>query len=416
MDNSIITILTILKIAFLNILRNKRRSFITLLSMAIGSAALIVLGGFIEFSFEGLRESTIRTQLGHFQIYQKGYKENSLKNPYNYLIEDYEELSEDLRGLYDVDVVTQRLGFSGLISANGNTFNALFVGVPPDLEASFASYETIIDGRQLSGDLSNNAVVGSELALALDIKVGDILTVLTTTLEGTINAIDIEVVGIARSGSKDYDRVFVKLPLKMVQNAINTNAVASIVILLNDTENLEKAEKDLKTILKLRRYSKYTYSTWIELAEFYQGVYNLYSGFFNVFKITVVLIVFFSIYNTISMSIFERTREIGVIRAIGFNKLDVIVIFLLEGLILGLLGAILGVCFGIAIAQGINLSGGIYISPPPGQSVGYVAEILIINKILLQSSLIIVITSILSSIYPSISGAKKEIIGALNHV
>lgn len=403
-----------IKLAWLNIIGNAKRSIMTLLTMALGGAALIVIGGFMEFTFEGLRETTIRTQLGHFQIYAKDYRENVLKDPYEYLIQDSSSLENQLKDVDDVALITQRLYFNGLITKGNRSFTASFVGVNAKKEELLSSFEVIVDGINIYDDNKPQAVVGVELAKALDLEVGDVLTILTNTIDGAINAIDIEVVGIAQTGAKEYDKVFVKIPLKFVQQALNTDSIASLIVLLNDTNNVLKAEKQINNILK-QHGDAYEYATWLDLAEFYKGVHNIYTGFFNVFSFTIFIIIFFSIYSAISISIFERTSEIGTLRAIGFSKKDIFMIFFTESIVFGILGSILATILAIIVAFGVNSFGGIYIAPPPGQNVGYIAEISIVPYIILRTIILSVVISCISAIYPSYVAFNKNIIKAINN-
>ena len=114
-----------------NIFRNRRRTAITVFSIVVGFAAMACFGGFIEFSFEGLRESTIRTQLGHLQIYARGYSERRVSDPESVLIDDPEQVMERIAGLPGVVAVTPRLSFSGLGSTGSATVNVSVVGVDP---------------------------------------------------------------------------------------------------------------------------------------------------------------------------------------------------------------------------------------------------------------------------------------------
>src|ERR1700756_3104452 len=115
-----------LKLAVRNVFRNRRRTLITLAAMGFGAAAIIVFGGFVHSIYWGVRESTIRSQIGHIQLYRKGFSEKGNLAPYDYLIRDYDALRAELAGLEHVKTVTARLGFSGLVST-GDTTTA-FVG------------------------------------------------------------------------------------------------------------------------------------------------------------------------------------------------------------------------------------------------------------------------------------------------
>src|SRR5262247_702053 len=110
-----------LKLAIRNVFRNRRRTLITLAAMGFGAAAIILFGGFVNAVYWGVRESTIRSQVGHIQIYRKGYSEKGTLAPYDYLITDYDVLREQLAAIPHVRTVTARLGFSGLVSTGDTT-------------------------------------------------------------------------------------------------------------------------------------------------------------------------------------------------------------------------------------------------------------------------------------------------------
>nr|VFK53678.1 MAG: putative ABC transport system permease protein [Candidatus Kentron sp. TUN]VFK54064.1 MAG: putative ABC transport system permease protein [Candidatus Kentron sp. TUN]VFK55264.1 MAG: putative ABC transport system permease protein [Candidatus Kentron sp. TUN] len=397
-----------------NILRNKRRTLLTLLAIVSGVTGIVVFGGFIEFAFEGLRESTIRTQLGHVQIYRQGYSEYGVADPAEYLIEEPDRVEAALSTLPHIASITQRLSFSGLISNGNQTITCKAVGVVPGREEAFSSFETILDGQQLEESMDDGGVIGKELANALNARIGDYLTVLTTTLDGIINAVEFRVVGIAQTGSQDYDSVFVKLPLPMVQRAMDTRSVEKILVMLDDTRHLPAFLDPMEAALDASGVNL-EYKRWDELAPFYHKVVALYQGMFGVIKVIIGVIVLFSIVNTMTMSVFERVREIGTLRAIGTDRTGVMRLFLTEGLLLGIIGGILGILSGIAAATAINLSGGIPIPPPPGMSRGYVSFILIVPEILLYGFLLTVAVSVLSSIWPAWKASRIKIVEALAH-
>jgi putative ABC transport system permease protein len=155
--------------------------------------------------------------------------------------------------------------------------------------------------------------------------------------------------------------------------------------------------------------------SWSELASFYHQVVLLYNGIFGFLGLIVFAIVVFSVANTIVMSIFERTREIGTLMAIGISRSRVWRMFFLEGLMTGLLGGLLGVTAGVAIGWLINRAG-IMLPPPPGYTVGYPLNILIETPILMTAFLISVITSTLSSILPALKASRLKIVDALGHI
>ncbi len=277
-----------------------------------------------------------------------------------------------------------------------------------------ASFEEIIEGEGLFEEGKEEGVIGSEMQKSLGAKIGDYLTILTTTPSGMMNAADIKLVGIARSGAKDYDSVFVKLPLTIVQRLFLTNEVEKIVILLDKTERTEEVAQRLNLLFKEKELDL-ELKTWSELAPFYHAVVRLYNGMFGVVKVIIAILVLFSIANTMTMSVFERVKEIGTLRAIGTKKSGILRLFLWEGFLIGVIGAVLGIITGILVAQSINLCGGIYVPPPPAMTTGYNALILIVPGVLLYSFLSTVVISTISAFYPALRATKLSIVESLGH-
>jgi putative ABC transport system permease protein len=405
----------ILSLALRNIFRNKRRTGITFMAIISGVVSLIIFGGFIEYTFWGLRELTIKTQLGHIQIYKEGYWKNGIAEPSKYLIENPETVEKAFSGIPNIATVTRRLTFSGLISTKEKTLPCKGIGIVVEKESQMNDFESIIDGKKLEAGDTDGGIVGYELMKALGAKVGDYLTILTTTPDGIINAVDFKVVGVAQTGSQDYDSVFVKLPIETVEYLLSTTAAERIIIFLKDTKDVAKVASVLQGIINKNNMGL-ELKTWSELADFYWKVVGVYHGIFNVMKIIIAAIALFSIANTITMSVYERVREIGTMRAIGTPRSKILTLFITEGALVGALGGLLGIFVGILIAKIVNISGGIYISPPPGMSKGYVSFILIVPKVVFYAFSSIVGVAILSSIYPAYRASRLKIVEALQHI
>ncbi len=404
-----------LDLAFLslrNIFRNARRTAITVFSIVVGFAAMACFGGFIEFSFEGLRESTIRTQLGHLQIYADGYWEKRVSDPESVLITDPEEVEARIAALPGVSTVTHRLTFSGLGTAGNATVNVSVVGVDPEGEEEFSDFEILVEGRSLEPDDPEGGLIGEELRNGLGAKVGDWVTVLTSSFDGVINAIDFRVAGVVRSGSKEYDSVFVKIPVELAQRARETDEVERIIVLLEDTEDLpellpriEEALAGFDRGFEIRR--------WDELAGFYEAVVALYTGLFRVFAGIVGVVVMFSVANTMTMAVFERTAEIGALRAIGARRSTLVSMFLLEGLGVGLIGSGLGVAATWLLAAAVEATGGIPMPPPPGMTQGFQAYFSITGGVLLNAFAVTMAATLVSSVYPAFAASRIRIVEAL---
>ena len=406
----------ILKIAFLNILRNYRRSIITILAIIFGCVSLIVYGGYVEAMYEGLRESTIRSQLGHLQIFKKGFNEFGHIEPEKYLLTDSDvnQINHIIQSLPDIEIVTSRLNFTGLLS-NGKTSAAVMgVGINAEEESLLSSFVSIVDGEDLFPDEMDGGLVGKGLAESLDLKVGDWVTLLAATADGGMNAVDINVKGIITTVSSEYDKRLIRANLPHIQNLMYTDSVSRLVLLLTETEQTERfaqnparifAEKNLD--LEIR--------TWSDLTQFYHKVVEMFDNQFLFIRIIVMVIVILSIANTMIMAVMERTTEIGTIRALGNTRREILTLFITEAMYLGLIGGILGIVFGIAVAQGITAAE-IIMPPPPGSSTGFPIRIFVVLRFLWQSMFLGMAAAVLSSIYPAVKAARLRIVDALRFV
>ena len=404
--------LDLISLSIRNVFRNGRRTAITVFSIVVGFAAMACFGGFIQFSFEGLRENTIRTQLGHLQIYAHGYRERRVSDLESVLIAEPEGVMERIAELPGVAAVTPRLSFSGLGSTGNATVNMSVVGVDPKGEEEFSDFEILVAGRPLEPGESEAGLIGEELRNGLGAEIGDWVTVLTSSFDGVINAIDFQVAGVVRTGSKEYDSVFAKVPIELAQRARETGQVERIVVLLENTEDLPRMQPRIEELLS-ELGPEFETRRWDELAGFYDAVVALYTGIFTVFAGIVGVVVMFSVANTMTMAVFERTGEIGALRAIGARRSTLVAMFLTEGVGVGLLGAGLGAAASWLIANAVEMAGGIPMPPPPGMSQGFQAYFNLTGAVLLDAFVVTMAATFVSSVYPAFAASRIRIVEAL---
>jgi putative ABC transport system permease protein len=405
-----------LKLATRNVFRNRRRTLITLAAMGFGAAAIIVFGGFVHAIYFGVRESTIRSQVGHIQLYRKGFSEKGNLAPFDYLIADYAALREELAKLPHVRTVTARLGFSGLVSTGETTTAFVGTGVIPEGEMDLAALAVIVDGRELAGRDPRGVTLGVGLARAFGVKPGDDLTLLTTTKAGSINALAVKVRGVWESGEKAYDDRFLRVALPETQRVLDLEAgeVQSVVLLLDSTENTATVRAAIERLIRERNLDL-EIKTWEDLALRYHQVRELFGRIFGVLTLIVSIMVVFGITNTMTMAIFERTREIGTVMALGTRRRGVVAMFVLEGFVLGLLGAVAGLALGVALAKLVSAIG-IQLPPPPGSTRGFTVQIFVVPSVLGQAFQLSVVAATLASLYPAWRAARLDVVEALRHV
>jgi putative ABC transport system permease protein len=398
----------LIKLALRNIFRNRRRSAITLAVIVFGAVGLILFGGYKAVTFRSLRESTIRGRLGHLQLFGAGHEKGSQK-PLEHALEDVAAIRARIEQDPRVESTAAQITLMGLISNGDKSETFVATAVEPAKDRVMRGQE-LVEGTQLPDDEPDAVVLGKGLARSMNVKSGDYVTLMTPTVTGSLNAVDVRVAGIFQTGVKELDERAVKLPLAGAQQLLQTRKVEKLLVFLRDTETTDAVRADIER-MKLPIDIK----SWSELASFYHQVVLLYNGIFGFLGLIVFAIVVFSVANTIVMSIFERTREIGTLMAIGVTRGRVWRMFFLEGLLTGVLGGVLGVAAGMLIAALIN-SGDIMLPPPPGYTVGYKLRMLLQPPVLMTAFLISMVTSTLSSILPALKASRLKVVDALGHI
>jgi putative ABC transport system permease protein len=399
----------IIRIAFRNILRNRRRSAITLLVIVFGAIGLILFGGYKAHTFWALRESTIRNRLGHLQIFAKGYSTSESQKPLAYALDDVEGLRRAVQRDPRVKMTAAQITLMGLISNGEKSETFLATAVEPDKDKEMQS-QRITAGSPLPNNEPDAAMLGAGLAKSMHVKPGDYVTLMTTTVTGSLNAMDVRVAGIFTIGVKEYDDRAIKMPIAGAQMLLQTKKVEKLLVFLNNTEDTAAVRASLSKSLR-----GVEFKDWSELATFYHQVVALYNGIFGFLGVIVFAIVIFSVANTILMSVFERTREIGTLMAIGTTRARLWRMFLAEGFSIGVIGCVLGVVSGVVLAWLIN-HGNVMLPPPPGYTAGYKLQILMSASVLVPAAVIAIVTATLSSIAPAFRASRMKIVDALGHI
>jgi putative ABC transport system permease protein len=404
-----------------NVLRNRRRTAITLMVIVFGAMALMLSGGFFANSYEGLRERTIRNGLGHVQVVTEPFLKDGEEKPLANGIQDYRALQARLEQFPHVVGTTGEVGFVGLIS-NGEKSEAFMGrGVDPAREQQIGFTTNIKDGQALSMTESTEegaeyeALLGMGLASTLRAKVGDILTVMSTTTDGSLNGVDVKVVGLFSTGVKEFDDRALKVKLATAQTLVGAERVTRIIIKLDETPHTDAVVEAINTSgleaggIKLRARS------WSELATFYHQVVRMYDAIFLVLGVIIAVLVVLSSSNTMMMAVLERVQEVGTLMAIGARRWQVLGIFIIEGFLVGSLGAAIGLVMSFLAIKGINAAN-ILLPPPPTFSTGIPLKINFVPRLCLGVFVLVTLTQTVSAFLPSIKAARLKIVDALRHI
>ncbi len=404
-----ISLATDIKLSLRNLTRNVNRSLVACLTVAGGVVAFLLAGGFINWIFHDMREATIHSQLGHIQIVRPGYFEKGIADPYSFLLPATSPALTHLEALPEVASVTPRLAFSGLASRNDVTIPFIGEGIDPIREIPISTRITIVDGQNLSGIDAQEAILGEGLARSLDAKPGDTIVLLATASSGSASAIELKVVGTFATIFKDYDDTALRIPITFARKLMRVQGATSWVTLLNDTASTSKIVEEISHGMSA---SDFQIIPWIKLADFYNKTVTLFSKQVDVMKFIIGIIIILTISNTQTMSVMERTTEIGTSLAIGLRNSEVMRLFLMEGVLIGITGGIVGIAFGFGIAEVISAIG-IPMPPPPGMTRGFTGQILVNTSLAVDAFLLALVTTLVASVMPAWKASRMNIVDAL---
>jgi putative ABC transport system permease protein len=398
-------------LAFRNVFRNKARTALTLVVIASGVAGLILTGGFVDDALIQLRESTIHSQLGHIQVFRKGFYESGSRNPNKYLIDHPEEVLAKARALPDLEEGMARLAFSAVINNGRTDFSVIGEGIEAEKERKLGSLLQFTAGRNLADGDTEGIVIGEGVAAAMKLGVGDHATLLLHTVEGALNNGEFTVVGIFRSFSKDFDARAVRVNLPAAKELMAMPSVNGVVLLLKHTESTEAFAAALAASLDPNVYEV---KTWRDLADFYEKTASLYQRQFLVLEIIILVAVLLSVINAVNMSVYERTAEFGTLMALGTHGRDVSLLVMKENLLLALFGSGVGLVVGVVLAAIIS-SIGIPMPPPPNSSVGYIGAIHLTASKAATAFVIGLVSTVLAAYLPARRVAGIPVVEALRH-
>jgi putative ABC transport system permease protein len=405
-----------LQLAFRNVFRNRRRTLMSLIVVAGGVTGLLLVGGFFGYMFWALQESTIRNGLGHLQIFNAAQFEREETKALENGLDDYKGIIAAAMKTPHVKGAAPRIQFYGMISNGSKSSVYMATAVDPVQERRLQFSTRISAGKDLDEQSGgrNEVLLGSGLAKSLQAVPGSGLTVMAITADGALNGVDVEVKGIVNSGFKEIDDRMLRITLDSAQALLQSDRVSSLVVGLDATRNTDRTYAALAPQLSSVG-RPIVIRKWIELATYYRQVRLLFSGIFIFLGVIVFFMVVMSTANTLMAAMFERTREIGAMLAMGTPQSWLIGLFLLEAIFIGLLGAVAGVAGGNLLGLALNRAS-ITLPPPPGNTSGLPLKVLHDPTLMVGASLLVMLTLALASILPAVRGARLRIVEALAHV
>ena len=405
-----------LLLAFRNIFRNRRRTIMTLLMVGGGVTGLLLVGGFFAYMYNGIREGAINNGLGHLQIFSAEHFTRDEVRVLDTGIDNWHQMAATVKSGKHIRGVAPRIEFYGMVSNGVKSSVYMGSAVDPDAEQRLGFRTNIAAGQNLNSNSrgETEALIGTGLAKSMNVKVGDGLTLLAMTSDGALNGIDVQIVGIVSSGVKEYDDRYLRITLLSAQRLLQSGRITNLVVGLDATKNTDEVYNELASGLH-GQTQKLILKKWIDLATFYNQVHSLFNAIFIFIGIIVFFMVLMSSVNTLLMAMFERTREIGTMLAMGTPRGWIIALFMVEALVLGVLGAMVGLAVGNLLASLINYAG-VQLPPPPGSTDPMKFYVFHVPSLMLCSSLLVIVSLALASILPAIRASRLQIAEALAHV
>ena len=410
-------------LAFRNVLRQRRRSVLTLLVLVAGYAAMALAGGFMAQTFGGLSESAIRGGLGHIQVQPQTAGSTLDDAGPGDFISGADIVAARLQQDPAVADVLPRIEFMGLASNGSRSVAFMGTAVDPERETRYMDIRDRLDGgahapggagsRWLKADPSAREVIlGTGLARSLGLSVGSSLTLMATTPSGALNAVDVDVVGLQDQGVKELnDRALCVSEATGAALLDLGSSRSRLAVILRDPARAASDARRLGNVAGPGCMGR----PWFELASFYQQVKLLYIAIFGFMGLVLGLVVLLATANTLLMSVMERLRELGTLRALGMQPGRLVALLQWEGALLGLAGSAGGLVLTLLIRAVLNALH-LQMPAPPGSTHGYEMHINAVPLVYLVSFLGLQVVIQLSALAPGLKAARIRIVEALRNV
>lgn len=335
-------------IAWRNLWRSKRRTVLTLLTILVGTAMIILINGFGKGGHDKMIDDAVGLSTGHIQIHESGFWEN---RTIDYAFIPTEQLFKNLDSLPGINGYAPRVHAGGLLATNSGTRGVAIQGIDPEKELAVTNLHNKVlpGGRFLGSADKNHTVIGSLLAKNIGASVGDTISLISQGFDGSIAAEHLRVVGIIKSGSPMFDRELVMIPIKAANEIFSMMGfVHSIAISVNDPGLSSKLALAIEGVA-IDQNSGLEVLDWPQLMpELVQYIEMDNIGGY-IFDVILFIVVSFGVLNTIQMSVFERTREFGIMLSIGTRPGTIAAMILVETMVIAVMGILLGGILGSSV-------------------------------------------------------------------
>ncbi|MBM3383268.1 MAG: ABC transporter permease [Betaproteobacteria bacterium] len=356
------------QVALRNVFRNRRRSLFTLSALVVGLAVVLMITAVANSFHRFSVENAVNAKLGALQIHRSGYMNNLSLNPLSFKFEYSRDLLEKIESVRGVKAASGRIAFRGLVSNGRN--QALFFANAVDVSREekvcprWLGALTLGSSALLSTD-SAHAMVGHELARSLSVApragvpaegdasfieaapvevASDTLNLSAASPEGRQNAVDVQVKATIRSLLPIEEKRSMVVPLSLAQSLLGmAGKVTEIAVAVDELDEISTVQRELQLVLG----SEYEVSSWADVQPFLRDIVFRQRVMIAIVSVILFVLVLFVIANTMTMAVFERTREIGTMLSVGIKRGQIQTIFFSEALFVGVVGGFIGLVLGL---------------------------------------------------------------------
>jgi ABC-type lipoprotein release transport system permease subunit len=405
-----------LKLAWRNIWRHRRRTVIIALAMGLSLGMMMFYDGLMDGFNDAIAGNAVRVLGGNVQVHAAGYREKVDSNPLLPLTDDSAVLQAALAQPY-VTAAGRRIQTSGLVSNGEGAFSLNIIGIEPEAEAPVSLIaEHIVDGRYLESTDEDSILIGKGLADALLLQVGDRITMVGSDVHKQNRQRTMTVIGVYDIGIPSMEKGALYISLAEAQTLFGLPGQSTEVqITLKKVGTETKVVNALNTMLP-----GYEVESWSNNYPELGNAVGRKNIVMDIFSVIIVVIAGIGILNLLMMAIYERTREIGLLGAMGLKPREVATIFILEGILIGVVGVFTGVAMGLGINLSLMQVGMDYsqfagVTDYMALISGKVYPTLGVSKLTMRVMIMIIVAA-LAALIPAIFASRREPSEALHHV
>ena len=406
-----------IKLAWRNMWRNWRRTVIAMVAIVLGLILLILMDGLIKGSDEAIYGNAVRLYGGNLQIHATGFRAKANRLPL-LPVEDADQVVQIAMAHPEVLLASRRINTGGMINNRGESYPVTITGIEPSAEAPISLIaENIAVGRFLQDDDEDMIVIGKGLADALNVGEGDRITLTGKRKNESMRQRTMTIAGIFDLGLREAEKGMVFISLTEAQSLFNLrDQETEVTISTYSVGNEDQVIGDLQADLQ-----DYEVDSWETLKPEIRQTMDVKSQFTTIFGLIVVMIACIGILNLMLMAVYERTREMGVLAALGMKGSQVMGLFLLEGAMIGVVGAAAGCILGWLVLLAINQAGGIDLSVAAemGEITALMGDHIYASTNLLdilRFGFMVAFMAALASLIPAWQASRKEPAEALHHI